>query len=106
MAQVPHFDLPFRWNGNKIAVVEQDSLEDVTNCVQAILLTRLGERLERPDFGIGDPVFLPQPLPLGEILNDILESEPRAQLLLQQAPDRLDQLIVNVTAMVNIKEEG
>jgi len=47
----PHFDLPFRFLKSGGAVVsEQDSFDDVANCVEAICRTPQGFRVDNPDF--------------------------------------------------------
>jgi phage baseplate assembly protein W len=38
-------------------VVEQDSIEDILSCVQAVARTTRGERIDEPEFGISDPTF-------------------------------------------------
>lgn len=99
MVDIPHFDLPFRFDSSGHAVeADQDSLEDVTNCVAAIFRTRHGERLERPLFGIPDQTFVMQPLDAESILESALLFESRAHLLLEQAPD----LFANMTADVMV----
>ncbi|CAB4894893.1 unannotated protein [freshwater metagenome] len=39
------------------ATVPQDSLAEVRQCTRAILLTRIGLRIENPELGITDPRF-------------------------------------------------
>src|SRR5438105_3132804 len=105
MANVPHFDLPFRWASNgHAAEAEQDSLEDVTNCVQAILSTTIGQRMEAPGLGVVDPTFQKQPINLAEIADALAEQEARATALLEQAPDKFDALIARVQAKVSLRE--
>lgn len=105
MSFVPHFDLPFRFVSGHAAVVNQDTLADVTNCVEACLLTIIGERTELPEFGIPDPTFENQPIDLGAITDAVLAQEPRAIILLTQNPDKFDQLIADVLANVSIAPE-
>lgn len=100
LLMIPHFDFPFRFVNSTAAVVEQDSLEDITNCVTAIAATVQGERIERPSFGIPDPTFDRQPLDLQGILQAVTDGEPRAHTLIDQAPDRIDQLIAHITLSV------
>lgn len=104
MPIVPHFDMPFRFSGSHAAVVDQDTLDDVSNCVEAILRTFEGQRQELPDFGIVDPVFNRQPIPLEPIIAAILDQEPRASILIEQAPDRFDSLIADLIVRVSAKE--
>lgn len=101
---VPHFDLPFRFDGTQhVAVVDQDTLEDVGNCVQAIVRTAIGQRQEYPDFGITDITLQTQPINQAEILDQIIEFEPRASGAISQAPDNFDSLIANVLISVSTK---
>lgn len=52
-----HMAWPFRMAGKRLAVVEQDSIEDVQQNVRAYLHTPRGERPLSPDFGLEDPTF-------------------------------------------------
>jgi hypothetical protein len=101
---VPHFDLPFTFVGPANAnVVDQDTLEDVSNCVEAIVRTVIGQRQELPEFGIPDPTLQLQPIYRADILDQIGAWEPRAVVLLDQHPDILDSLIADVTLSVSTK---
>lgn len=104
MADVPHFDLPFRYVSSSPAVAEQDSLADIINCVQAVLLTVQGQRTEIPEFGVPEQVFAVQPLHLEEMLASVLEYEPRANIVFDQYPDRADALIAHIVATVTKRE--
>jgi hypothetical protein len=95
--QAPHFDLPFRMSGSKFAEVEQDTEDDVYNCVYASLVTPEGYRPEAPDFGMPDLAFGVQPLDANMIKSKIIADEPRAQVTLDQQAGAYDQLIANVT---------
>jgi phage baseplate assembly protein W len=101
---VPHFDLPFRFIGSGNAVVvDQDTLEDVSNCVEAIMRTVIGQRQELPEFGIPDPTLQTQPIYRPDILTQVLEWEPRAVVVFDQHPDVFDSLIADVTVSVSTK---
>lgn len=104
MVDIPQFDLPFRFVNGKEVVVEQDSDEDVENCVEAILRTVQGDREDLPDFGILDMTFRPQPLNLDLVVADILANEPRAQVLIEQHPDIVSSLIARVQVQVATRE--
>jgi phage baseplate assembly protein W len=105
MAELPHFDLPFRFASPQAAVVEQDSIEEIAECVLAILLCPLGYRVELPEFGIEDPTFSTPRVDQGAIRKTIEAWEPRAQLLLTQETDALDQLIQRVQVLVSVRTE-
>lgn len=61
----------------RMAVVEQDSPEDIVQCIGRVLSHRPGDRTDLPDMGVADPVFLENPadLAVGALLD---RYEPRA----------------------------
>ena len=99
MAEVPHYATPFRIVNGEIAVVEQDSVEDIEQCVEAVLRTILGSRLlDAPDFGVPDETFVQQtPNPSAEIYITAVEAqEPRARVL---GTARLEELVSKVVTI-------
>lgn len=56
----PHFAFPFSLasGGGQLAVAEQDSDREIEDCVEVLLTTVRGERIDEPDYGIEDPTFL------------------------------------------------
>jgi phage baseplate assembly protein W len=92
----PHFDLPFRFSGKSVAVVEQDSYEDIANCVESILRTPQGYRDDEPDFGNPLDAFETIPVNTDIIADAIAVQEPRATVLLNEYPDALDSLVDNI----------
>jgi phage baseplate assembly protein W len=98
---VPHFSLPLRYVNGSAQVNEQDSNDDVADCVYAVCVTNPGDRAELPDFGLVDPAFGQEPLNASAVQNQIAQWEPRAPVLIEMAPDRYDQSIVN--AKVNVE---
>jgi hypothetical protein len=81
VARTPHLAVPFRIIGGKTAVVEQDSVDEVRDCVFALLSTRLGSRIELPEYGIPDELFglvAPGEIDISALLAVIEEWEPRA----------------------------
>lgn len=107
---VPHFDLPFRLvtsEGIQVpATVEQDSLEDVVNCVEAAMRTDKGSRSDLTTFGVSDPTFQVLPIDTTQVIAEIEAHEERATMVLTQEPDRIDSLVSTITADVGLKEEG
>lgn len=98
MAEVPHFDLPFRFEFNSAgelhaAVNEQDSYEDVAACVTSIVRTPLGYREEMPDFGIRDQTFSAGGINTEDIQTAISLWEPRAEVLIEEDESMLDQFV-------------
>lgn len=55
--RVPHLSVPLQRTGSRLAVVEQDSPADQEQRLYAVLNTRLGTRVDLPDFGSPDSAF-------------------------------------------------
>ena len=55
---VPHLAWPLRLAASgSLAIVEQDTIDDVRQCVHVLLNTPLGARLLAPEVGVEDPTF-------------------------------------------------
>jgi phage baseplate assembly protein W len=104
MTASPHFSLPFRFTP-QAAVTAQDSVEEIVDCVLAILLCPTGYRVELPEFGIDNPVFTTQPVDVDALRTAIALWEPRAAAVLDSNPDALDALIAHVTALVGVRTQ-
>lgn len=74
---IPHFAFPLRLDSGRFGVNEQDSLDDINDCVTVLLSTPLGSREELPDYGITDPTG-ERDLDTASILDAIAEWEDRA----------------------------
>jgi phage baseplate assembly protein W len=98
-AEVPHFAFPFRLENGSVAVQEQDTTDEVAQCVQVLLATPLGERDEQPDYGITDPTFQAD-IDQQEILTAVAEWEPRAIPALTDETDNEDELVRTLRATV------
>lgn len=95
----PHFRVPFAFQGGSAICVEQDGVDDVAQCVAAVLLTPKGYRLEIPGFGIEDLALVENEVSL-ETIESVIETwEPRAVYTLTrvQVEDILSSVIqINV----------
>ena len=86
MAEIPGLAWPFRMAGNRLAQVEQGSIEDVQQSVHSYLATGRGERPLSPDFGLEDPTFGPG-VDTGRIAAEIEEAEDgRAAVTITTTP--------------------
>lgn len=102
--QVPHLSFPFRiGRDGAAAVVEQDTLDEIAQSVQVLMMTRQGERLEVPDYGIADLVFQDD-LDLDSVSAAIEEWEPRALARIDDYEDSQDELIRHVYARVTTRD--
>lgn len=106
MAQIttPHFALPYRLNHGRSVCVEQDSIDDVACCVEAVLRTAPGDRLDEPTFGASQFLFSQRPLNLDDVTNRVEYWEPRARILLEENPDSLQAALARVRATVTLEE--
>jgi len=84
-----------------VAQTEQDSFEDIANCVEAICRTPYGFRLDNPDFGFPSIELLSQPVLSEDVIETVQNQEPRASILMTEAPGLLDQLIDNITVEIS-----
>lgn len=103
MSAIPHFALPLRLAGGTFATVEQDTVDDVAACVEAIVRYPRGHRTDVPEFGIDDPVFALDGADPEDLLDDVREWEPRADLLVEDlgndgAEAFLQQVAITVRA--------
>jgi phage baseplate assembly protein W len=79
MASIPHFAYPFRLAGNgSFATVEQDTPDELAQCVAIALMTPIGSRIEDLDYGTPRMDFdIPD---AGDIIAAIESCEPRVDL--------------------------
>jgi len=75
---IPKLRLPLSFTDGRARLVEQDSQAEVEQCVEVILRTVAGERLERPDFGIPDFVHRQGGVDVDAVKAAIDRDEPRA----------------------------
>jgi phage baseplate assembly protein W len=107
VAQVPQLAVPFRIDPATGAPeeVEQDSVVEIEQCVEAVLRTIVGTRLDDLDFGIPDESFRQQtPNSSGDIyVAAVEELEPRARVL---GSVRIEELATKVVTITNGETAG
>lgn len=100
MSDINHISYPFRWGptGNA-AELEQDTLDEITNCVEVVVRTSVGDLVDQPDMGITDPLFkrIPNVVQLSSQIN---QWEPRADIQLDTFFDTVDTLIRYITLQI------
>lgn len=81
--QTPHIRFPFEVLNGRTQVVEQNSIEEVVQCVLACVSTPYGARQDDPEYGIDAGLFSRQTIrqDITPILAAVEEAEPRAALL-------------------------
>jgi len=105
MADVPHFSFPFRFSTPQVAVSEQDSLDEIGDCVLVTLLCPQGYRTDLPEFGLPDPTFSSPEVDVDVMRRTVEFWEPRALTAFASQPDQLDVLIARVQTIVSIRSE-
>lgn len=106
MAQIttPHFALPFRMHRGATVCVEQDTLDDIAGCIEAVLRTSPGQRIESPEFGSPELTFNQRPLNLDDVVNRVELWEPRARILLSEDATELDPALARIRATVTLED--
>lgn len=95
---IPHFAMPFRIDGPNGAVVnDQDSEQEISDCVEAIVRYDQGRRPESPDFGLPDLTFSTPTVDEVHVEAYINRWEPRVQTTVGATViDRLNPLIQEI----------
>jgi len=103
----PHFNYPFKFatrgGDHHAGAVEQDTIEDVINCIIESIIVQTGTRVEAPTFGVPDQVFELQPLNLDLIIRSIELWEDRANQIMTQNVDDKDALIAQILDAVSLR---
>jgi phage baseplate assembly protein W len=90
------FAVPFTLGEAGFATVPQDSTDEVTQCVYAILGTETGSREDDPEFGAASQLFREGGVDLDELRDAVEEWEPRAEVL-------MDEELLNTVATVRVQ---
>lgn len=90
-----------RYDGRRMAMVQQDSSDDIVMCITNLLLTRPGEREMNPEYGSQDLTFARQPIDEHALHMVIEEWEPRAAVVIEQDPKFLDELAVRIQISIS-----
>lgn len=99
----PKLKVPLQIQGKSAAVVEQDSDDEVVQCVIAILRTRIGTRPDDAEMGVPDFAFHQNGADLDVIRATLLKYEPRAKTLSDQ---EIEDLVATVSLEVATTTEG
>lgn len=99
----PHWDLPPRLINGRMAVVEQDSPAEIANCVEVAARTRLGSRVEAPEFGMPPVVMRAGDVDVDTLRAALVESELRARPVASLINDPADLRSQHVRILL---EEG
>lgn len=107
--QNPHLRLPLQFGGVKggALVNEEDSGEDIIDCIKAIVAFPHGSRHDMPEFGIPDLLFQQQNLDMiGQLREAISEWEDRHDIEVSGEPNVSDQQILDILVKAAAGEHG
>lgn len=94
----PHLKFPLRVEMGRLGVTPQDTVHEIACCVALAIVTPRGQRSLNTDFGSVDLPFILQG-DVGEIIEQVLSSEPRAKLLVTsgfKVTDEATNLIIQM----------
>lgn len=92
----PKLKVPIEISGSSAAVVEQDSDDEVIQCVTAIMRTRPGTRPDDSQMGVPDFAFRENGADIEAIRAVLVKYEPRARTM-------TDQELVDLIATVSLR---
>lgn len=105
MTDIPHFRIPFEFvtdgRGIAAAETEQGSGDEIFDCVQAIVRTQKGVRIENPEFGVEDQTFSTD-INIVRLQEDVLRWEPRANVVFESRIDEVDRLVRIVSNQAHV----
>lgn len=97
---IPHLKFPLVLIGTKLGQVEQDSADDIQQCIATIVSTPLGHSDELPEMGLTRQEFYEGGADVQEIQQQLDAHEPRWSDLVTEAPDRVDEALSIVSIRV------
>ena len=94
----PHIAFPFKLSasGKNLLYREQDTEDEVIDCVEVLVRTPVGSRLELPGYGVREQEFSMGGAVKEEIVSACAIWEPRAAVTLEREPELLDGLVDNL----------
>lgn len=105
MADTPHFKFPFQLSadGRRPKETEQDSDDEILDCVQVLLMTLPSQRIDIPEYGMPEQAFLEGGADSSQIMSTIKRWEPRVNLVLSvdEVIDLGQHVRLNYTARDN-----
>jgi hypothetical protein len=103
MDSIPHLAWPIRFTDTgQYVTVQQDTDDEVAQCVGVLVSYLRGFRIERPDFGIFDPTFNVQPIDTSDIGKACAIFEARADVDLEEYDDPNDRGKTTVRLRVTV----
>lgn len=104
--ETPKLSFPFRLDTRqaRALVHEQGTDEEVMDCVEVLLSTELGERVEVPDYGVTPQEFAEGGASREALIEAIRIWEDRAEVTIERSFAQWDELIDRLR--VSVKRRG
>jgi hypothetical protein len=101
----PHFAFPFQLDPTtgSVAVVEQDTVEEIMDCEKVIASYPVGLRHDRPEFGWPWPDMTLVPIDLSGLEQALQQFEPRGTAAASDFLDAIQAAWVNVNTTIGIQ---
>jgi phage baseplate assembly protein W len=107
MAELPHFQYPFRRGPNgKVAVVEQDTPEHVDSCLNVIIRCPLGFRDALPEFGWPFPEFQSMPIDPSGLKRALQIWEERAHVRVEAWEGTAELAVQHMSVTAEVDVDG
>jgi len=91
MTLIPHFAAPFAFSAKGVVnVTEQDSQQEISDCIFNVASCFENFREDLPEFGIPDLTFEQIPLNLEALQAALNRWEPRAELTLEETEELMN----------------
>lgn len=85
-------------NTGRLATLTQDSDEEITQALEAVLRHRVGDRSDLPGLGVPDPTFEELPIDLSATRLALEEYELRATAVLAGGDELIEDLVAEIRA--------
>jgi hypothetical protein len=109
---VPHIAIPLRritrsdGSGQGFALAEQDSPEEVGACVFAVLNTRVGHRIDLPEFGTPGQAYRRGGADLAALERCVALWEPRADVMMLRESGALAAVAAEQVSLDTVRVVG
>ena len=104
---LPHLASPFRVVNGAVAVLEQDSIDEIAQCVEVLVSTLVGQRIEVPTYGIPNPVFGQEDGRTSPAIAAAIKKwESRASAAVTDAANDVDELVRNIKINLGATDVG
>lgn len=97
--EIPHFAYPFTIT-TSVAVVEQDTTDELLACAQHLVRCPVGFRLSRPDFGWSFPEFRTIPLNTNGLVAALERFGPAGQFTASEVADTVDASVRHISVQL------